>query len=232
MDELKDRDLDRALFPERPLPSGRVRASDLTLTLALLSLVYIPLHGPHAGPVVSATIVLGFAFLMFRWFFLPHYLRPRLLPTLATHNPIVGLLLLHLTVLFVAESGLDVLGLRWSGIAAVVALLWAPAFAWEIARKIRAPAEETAYVTYSRVLGSRRAVGLAILAQATAVAASLFLFAVHGLSLVLVLLSAAGFAGALVGHLRFLGAPCARTSRLAPFAEAQLLATLVGGCLA
>ncbi len=232
MDELKDYDLDRALFAQRPLPSGRVKVKDLSLTLTVLALAYVPLHGPHPGPLASAALALGYAFLMFGWFFAPQYLRPRLLPTLATHNPIVGLMLLHLAVLFAAASGLEVLQLRGSGVAAAVVLLWAPAFAWEIARKIRAPGEETAYVTYSRVLGPRRAVVLAIGAQATAVGASLFLFAVHGLSPALVLLSAAGFLGALFGHLRFLRAPGPRTSRLAPFAEAQLLVTLVGGCLA
>jgi len=232
MDELKDYDLDRALFAERPLPSGRVKVADLGLTLTAMALVYVPLHGPHLGPLVSAAMTLAYAFLMFAWFFAPHYLRPRLLPTLVTHNPIVGLLLLNLVVLFATESGLEGVDLRGSGTLAVVVLLWAPAFAWEIARKIRAPAEETAYVTYSRVLGPQRAVVLAMGTQATAVAAALFLFVVHGLSLALVLLSAAGFAGALFGHARFLRGPGPRTSRLAPFAEAQLLATLVGGCLA
>ena len=52
MDELKDRDVDRELFPSRPVPSGRVRVSDIVACLGLATLVWIALHvgcGPAAG---------------------------------------------------------------------------------------------------------------------------------------------------------------------------------------
>src|SRR5438309_930780 len=44
--------------------------------------------------------------------------------------------------------------------AVLVVGIWMPVAAWEIARKVRAPGEETDYTTYSKVLGARRAASL------------------------------------------------------------------------
>ena len=41
MDELKDADIDRELFPDRPLPSGRVLESDIKRSLAAVAAALI-----------------------------------------------------------------------------------------------------------------------------------------------------------------------------------------------
>ena len=93
--------------------------------------------------------MLGYALLMFRWFFVDGWMRPRLLATLATHTLVVPLLLVHLAVLSAAggdgRSPLPLLPL-----AVLVVQYWAAVFAWEIARKIRAPRRKT---TTSRTRG-------------------------------------------------------------------------------
>jgi len=232
MDELKDQEVDRTLFPRRPLPSGRVLASDIRWSLAAASAAFLLLHAGTGAASWSAALVLAYALLMFRWFFVPDRMRPRLLLTLATHNPVVPLLLLHLLALFAASHRLPLARVRWAPSLVVVAIVWAATFAWEIARKVRSPEEEDAYVTYSRLLGPRGAVGLAAGAQAFALVAGLGLFRAERLSWAFPAALAVGWGVALVGHARFLALPGPRTSRLAPYAELNVLGVLVGGCLA
>lgn len=232
MDELKDVEVDRALFPERPLPSGRVRESDLAGALVVAAALFVVVHA-GAGPALgTAALTLGYAGLMFRWFFVPGAMRPHLPLTLATHTPVIPLLLLHLVTLFATTSGLSVVDVRWPPVLAVVGSCWAGFFAWEIARKIRAPGEETAYVTYSRLLGPKGAVALAASAQTLSLGLGLWLWARHGLSPTFLVLAVGGSLVALFGHLRFLRAPGRATSRLRPFAEAQVFGLLLGGVLA
>jgi 4-hydroxybenzoate polyprenyltransferase len=231
MDELKDRDVDRALFPSRPLPSGRVRVSDIVACLGLAVLAWVALHVGSGPAALSAAAVLAYALLMFRWFFAPGWMRPRLLATLATHTPVVPLMLLHLAVLF-ATSGACGGRLRPAAVALLVGQYWGAVFAWEIARKIRAPEEEGDYVTYSRRLGRGGAVVLAGAAQSVSVAAGAALTVSAGLrpaALVVLLggLSLCGFA-----YARFLLRPVPAHSRLQPFAEAFSLATCAWGLLA
>ena len=227
MDELKDLDVDRALFADRPVPSGRVRTSDVRAALLVSSVAMVV---PHVGgPAVwTALGVLGYAALMFRWFFVPRLMRPRLLLTLATHNPVVPALLVHLAVVAASGRGESLAAFDLRRSSAAVVLCWAPAFAWEIARKIRAPQDEDAYVTYSRLLGPVGAVALVGTAQTCALALAIGL----GLRPVAVAVIAAGWCASQAAHVRFLRRPDARTARLRPFAELFLAGVLVGALCA
>jgi 4-hydroxybenzoate polyprenyltransferase len=232
MDELKDVAVDRSLFPGRPLPSGRVLESDLAGTLAVSASLFVGAHA-FSGPALgTAVIALGYAVLMFRWFFVPDRMRRSLPLALATHTPVIPLLLLHLVAVFSVTHGLGVRDLHGLAVAALVLAVWAGFFSWEIARKIRAPEEETAYVTYSRLLGARGAVALAASAQTLSLGLGLWLFARHGFSPAFVPPAVGGYLIALGGHVRFLRAPSPTTSRLRPFAEAQVFGLLLGGALA
>jgi 4-hydroxybenzoate polyprenyltransferase len=232
MDEIKDIDLDRALFPERPLPSGRVRESDVRLSLAVAAALYLPAHAGAGAALLSAAVVLGYSFLMFRWFFAPSWMRPRLGLTLATHTPIVPLLMLHLLVLFAVAHGLTATTLRWAPSLLLAACYWALVLAWEVSRKIRSAEEEDAYVTYSRLLGRRAAVALAAAAQSFAFAGAVLLSRWQSLSWAFPALVGLGWAAACYAHLRFVLHPAPATSRLRPFSEASLFGLLLGGCLA
>lgn len=224
MDELKDIELDRELFPKRPLPAGRVRASDLRGALLAAQLAYLGLHAAAGLALLTALAVLGYAQLMFRWFFAPNLLRPRLLLTLVTHTPISPLMLVHLLVLFAVQHGIDPAVVLGAPALSLVAAYWALVLGWEVARKIRSAAEEDAYVTYSRRLGRRGAVALCASAQAAA-----FLIAVMGFvrSVPAVLILVAGFGITLTAQARFLLAPGPRTSRLQPSAELHTLGVFV-----
>lgn len=231
MDELKDRDVDRALFPSRPVPSGRVRVSDIVACLGLATLAWIALHVGSGSAALSAAAVLAYALLMFRWFFVAGWMRPRLLATLATHTPVVPLLLVHLAVLS-AAGGEELSPLPLLPVAALVAQYWASVFAWEIARKIRAPEQEDDYVTYSRRLGRGGAVALAAAAQALSFGAAVLLTVRGGLrpAALVVLLGGLGLCG--VAYVRFLARPVPANARLGPVAEAFSLLTCAWGLLA
>jgi 4-hydroxybenzoate polyprenyltransferase len=230
MDELKDVEVDRRLFASRPLPSGRVLESDIRGALAAVAVLLLAAH--LAAGFWSAVVVLAYATLMFRWFFAPRHMRPRLLLTLVTHQPIVPLLLLHLTVLFAAQQGLALRDLSWAPVALALVLPWSGVLAWELSRKIRAAEDEDDYVTYSRRLGRRSAVLAAAGVQAAGVASAVALAIVGGVSWRTPAVVGLGFAVALVGHVRFLGRPSRATARLKPFAEANALLGGVGGLFA
>jgi hypothetical protein len=159
-------------------------------------------------------------------------MRPRLLLTLATHNPVVGVLLLHLAVLAAQGRGPGFRALDPSLVLQVILIYWAPVFAWEIARKIRSPREEGSYVTYSRLLGPLGAVVLVAAAQTVAAGLWAAMAYVHGFSFRGLACVGLGWAIAQAAHLRFLRQPDPRTSQLRPFAELFLLAVLLAGFLA
>ena len=232
MDELKDRDVDRQLFAARPLPSGRVRESDIRLALWLGSGLFVAAHAGQELSLWTALGVLAYAGLMFHWFFVPGLMRPRLLLTLLTHNPVIPVLLLHLVVIAAGARGRGLRDLEVAALLPLVLVYWAPVLAWEIARKIRAAEEENAYVTYSRLLGAWGAVAVVTAAQTLALGLILRLGYVHGLQAAWGVCAGVGWAVAQAAHVRFLLRPDATSSRLRPFAELFLLAVLLGGLLA
>jgi 4-hydroxybenzoate polyprenyltransferase len=219
MDELKDLDIDRRLFPARPVPSGRVLPSDIRRTLAAAMATYLALAATLGNAAWSAFLVLVYLLLMFRFFFVPELLRRSLVLSLATHAPIVPLVLLHAAVIFCGGVGLAWSAIRWGAMLPAVAMLWAAVESWEVARKIRAASEETDYVTYSKMLGPRGAALAALALQLGASAVALALGAAYRLGAVHTILVIAALAVALVGEGRFILWPAPRHSRLRPFAE-------------
>jgi 4-hydroxybenzoate polyprenyltransferase len=226
MDEIKDRDIDRALFPERPLPSGRVLESDIRLTLALATAGYLlpSLRSPQS--TAFACLTLGYALLMLKRFFAPERLKRSLPITLATHTPVVPLLYLQAFVAVASHYGVALAELRWPLVAAYVGMLWLATLGWEISRKIRCPQEETAYVTYSQLLGKGGAVAAAALVQTMALGIGAGLQLRLGPGAPYLALMALGWAAACAGHLRFLLHPSPRTSRLRGYATGFVLALL------
>ncbi len=224
MDELKDAEVDRELFPERALPSGRVHGSDLRAALGLTLGAFLALHAGLRPAFLTALGMLAYALLMFRWFFAPERLRRSLPLTLATHTPVVPLLVIHLSVLWATTHGVPLGAVRLTPVATVVLAYWAGALAWELARKTRAAGEETAYVTYSRLLGRPAAVAAAGVAQLVSIGAALGLVLGNALAWrSATILCGAGLL-VVAGQARFLLRPRSGSGRLRRFAEGQLVA--------
>jgi hypothetical protein len=233
MDELKDREIDRALFKERPLPSGTVGETDIAASLAAVCVLFLGANICSGRTFLAAAVVLAYAFLMFRYFFAPGYFRAHLLPNLATHNPVVALLLLQIAVLYSVQAGLGWKDIRWTAVLPAVAMNWAMFFAWEISRKIRSREEENAYVTYSRIFGRAGAAAVTAGAQTAAFLLGLYLFLEFRLAPAALGPMVLGYVVALAALVRFLLKPGPATSKLRPFAEVYIVcflaSVLVGG---
>jgi 4-hydroxybenzoate polyprenyltransferase len=172
-DDLKDWEVDRRLaaegdlrFTARPQVLGAVTQADLRRARLLVSLAYAALLSvqPPATALLGGLAFAG-AWLAARWFFWPA-MADHLPIAFATHNPI-GLL----AVGFAAAAGSEAAGASpWSPVTFALALgLYLPVAAWEIARKVRTPAEETGYRTWSSLLGWRAAAAVpALLGAASA----------------------------------------------------------------
>lgn len=152
-DDFKDYELDCRLFPHRPLPSGRVYKKDLAILLTL---------------VVSITVILNLAFmpnkfwfiflyvygtLMSFWFFKRELIQNSLPLALVTHNPVMMILNWY-TISFVCDK--YSLELFQPTTILLALTLYFPSLIWEVSRKIRAPKEETEYVTYSKLFGYKK----------------------------------------------------------------------------
>lgn len=165
-DDLKDWELDSQLFPQRPSARGLVSRHELTwlaLVAAALALVLNVQHGPGLIALGGALV---YSALSRFWFFAPRQIKASLPMAFLTHHPLVAWMYAYA----LANQG-DFANAPplWVVVSAVPLVLgWT---AWELARKIRPVCEETAYVTYSRVFGTR--VALVLLFVVVAVAAVL-----------------------------------------------------------
>lgn len=231
MDELKDADIDKALFADRPLPSGRVWEADIRASLLLVILLFLGANAASPLTLSAALALTGYALLMFKRFFAEQAHRRSLPLTLATHNPIVPMSLCYGFFLFAAEQGVPLVALDWPSIGLFVLMFWMPFLGWEISRKIRAPEEEDAYVTYSQLLGPGGAVAALCGVQLLSISAAAGIcLAVQSpwslLALPAVVWSANLWAGA-----RYVMYPVAGHARLRPYAEAFVIATILSALL-
>ncbi len=228
MDELKDKDIDCQLFSDRPLPSGKVLESDITFSLVIVIFLYFAAN-MWVGPVFwMALFVLGYSMLMFKHFFMPHILRENLLLTLVTHNLLVPIVYFYVLTLFSIENGLALRRLHWPSALLMITMYWAMSFAWEIARKIRSPEEETAYVTYSQIFGPRGAVLVAGGAQTVSFSIGLYFYWAFSLSSLFLAILATGYAVMIWGYVRFIFYPSPVTSKFRPLAEVFIFCVLIG----
>ena len=174
MDEFKDYEDDLINYPERPLPSGRVKHADLRPLLAGIFLLILALNLYNTTIFVGALGVLGYSTLMFKWFFFKDKIRSSLPLALITHNPIVYIYFIYL---FLAYTQMDP---GYSPLSLLIILpLGAAITNWEISRKIRLAENESSYTTYSKIWGRKGAVAIALgLQMITLLGGIIFLVAV------------------------------------------------------
>jgi len=227
MDELKDREIDRELFHERPVPAGKVLESDIGFSLTVVIALYVVVNLCFGKVLWMSLGVLGYAFLMFKYFFIPRILRKHLLLNLTTHNPIIPIMLSYLVILFSIQYQIPWRNMRWDLIALLVAMYWSMSFAWEIARKVRSAEEENAYVTYSQIFGRTGAVLVAGSTQTMAFVIGLYFYLTLSFSEVFLAILLTGYGLTLWGHVRFIFRPNPVTSKLKPFAERYILSVFI-----
>jgi hypothetical protein len=232
-DELKDVEVDRRLaaagdpkYLARPLVRGLVDVEDLNALRWGLTAVAVALNAPLGAQVFGAFVVtFAIAWASSRWFFWPK-MRERLLLAFATHNPLTALLHAYVVVVFAADFG-------WGALApgvvvATIAGHQAMAAAWEVARKVRAPADETAYVTYSRVLGFRAAA--VVTAGLVLGAAGCWVYVARRGQVSEAYVAALGVAAVVVIFAcgRFAGSPTRESANLRPYVEGFTSVATIG----
>lgn len=153
-DDIKDAEADKRLFPQRPLPSGRVKRSDLKVLLALVTGLLLLVNILFMNNLLWFFFLFTYGVLMSLWFFQRDKIQNNLLLAVVTHNPVMMVLNIYIISFTVIKYDLPGLTL----ITVLLAFtLYFPSLIWEVARKIRAPQEETEYVTYSKIYGYKKA---------------------------------------------------------------------------
>ena len=153
-DDLKDYETDKKLFKKRPLPSGRTKKSDVIIACTFFNVIAVVLNIIFMNNLFFCGILYLYGFLMANWFFQRSKIQPSLPLALVTHNPVQMFINLYTISFTVMKYSIEPITL-----VNIMALftLYFPALIWEIARKIRAPKDENAYTTYSKLFGYKRA---------------------------------------------------------------------------
>lgn len=180
MDEFKDYQDDLTHFPNRPLPSGRVLKKDLLGLGIFCVFLIVFLSMTSTKLLIWALITLCFTFLMLKWFFIESIMRKNLPLAFITHHPVVLFNFIYLLIACMQmnpavtfDKALYILP---------VCLIFTN---WEIARKIRAPEQETSYTTYSKIMGPRPAMILSLALQIIFILAVMNIFSQIGTNMIL-----------------------------------------------
>uniref|UniRef100_UPI00405715E3 UbiA family prenyltransferase n=1 Tax=Acetatifactor sp. TaxID=1872090 RepID=UPI00405715E3 len=152
-DDLKDYEVDKKLFPDRPLPSGRVFKKDIVMICIIAQAIALVLNVVFMNNLLFFGILYGYGYLMSKWFFRKKVIQPSLPLALVTHNPVqmfVNVYIISFTVIKydLAPVSLITIMTLWT--------LYFPALIWEVSRKIKAPKDENDYTTYSKLFGYKK----------------------------------------------------------------------------
>lgn len=154
-DDFKDYELDCRLFPTRPLPSGKVTKKDLKIFVSILVIFTVIINIVLMNNIPFFIFLYVYGGLMAVWFFQKAKIQPSLLLALVTHNPVQMIMNIYIISFTCIKYSLE----PFTYITIFTAFtLYFPALIWEISRKIRAPKDETEYVTYSKLFGYKKAV--------------------------------------------------------------------------
>ena len=153
-DDFKDYELDCRLFATRPLPSGRVKKKDLQIFVTILIIVTILLNVIFMNNIGFFIFLYVYGWLMSVWFFRKKKIQKSLILAVITHNPVQMIMNIYIISFTCIKYGLE--GLTLINFLAAWTLYF-PALIWEVSRKIRAPKDETEYVTYSKLFGYQKA---------------------------------------------------------------------------
>lgn len=154
-DDLKDFETDKKLFPDRPLPSGRVFKKDIVIACVIVQAIAVALNVIFMwDSIIFFVILYIYGYLMSKWFFQRAKIQPSLPLALITHNPVQAFVNLYIIGFTLLKYNLP-----WITLTNIMALwtLYFPALIWEVSRKIKAPKDENDYTTYSKLFGYKDA---------------------------------------------------------------------------
>ena len=153
-DDLKDFETDKQLFPDRPLPSGRVYKKDLMISCTIVQAITVALNVIFMNNLIFFVILYAYGYLMSKWFFQRAKIQPSLPLAVVTHNPVQMIVNLYIISFTVIKY--DIPAFTLYNCMALMTLYF-PALIWEVSRKIKAPRDENDYTTYSKLFGYKKA---------------------------------------------------------------------------
>ncbi len=159
-DDFKDYKTDMELFPERPLPSGRVKKSDLLALLITANVISVSLNIIFMNNLIYYAVLMVYGVLMSVWFFARSKIQKNLPLALVTHNPVQIIVNIYIISFACIKYGLPVFS--FDTVLIAFTLYW-PGLLWEISRKTRAPEDETKYTTYSKLFGVKKVTGFILI---------------------------------------------------------------------
>lgn len=159
-DDFKDYKTDCVLFPDRPLPSGRVKKTDLATLLIVTNAIGIALNAIFMNNQLYYAGLMVYGTLMSVWFFARSKIQKNLPLALITHNPVDLIINIYIISFTCIKYELPIVTLN--NILIAFTLYW-PCLIWEITRKTRAPSQETEYTTYSKLFGYKKVVRFVIM---------------------------------------------------------------------
>lgn len=164
MDEFKDYEDDLRNFPNRPLPSGRVKKEDLKVLQTFNFLFCILANMYNKFAIIGISICLLYSLLMYKWFFIEKTMRKSLPLAFLSHHPVTYLYFIYLFLVWLSTNGIETDKITFT--SALIGLPIGLTLAnWEVSRKIKMPEDENAYTTYSKIWGPKVAVSVAMLFQ-------------------------------------------------------------------
>ena len=153
-DDIKDYETDKRLFPDRPLPSGRVKIKDIYISCLIIEVIIIALNYFYMPNFAFCVILYIYGYLMSKWFFQRSKIQPSLPLALITHNPVQMIVNLYIISFTVMKYNLNFINLTT---IMTLFTLYFPALIWEVSRKIKNPRSENDYTTYSKLFGYKKA---------------------------------------------------------------------------
>ena len=231
-DELKDAEADIRLgragdprYMNRPIVTGAVTIPDLAVLRWVITIVLVAINVPMGGwSLVGFTVLFLMTWLSFKWYFLPAISR-HLLLAFVTHNPITLFFGGYIVAVYAGDYGIQSIN-AWALV--LMLAFWAPLGAWETARKIRAPEDETDYQTYSQVFGWKLAPFVPVFFIVLGTACMILLSGRTGLSWILPAVVVVASCIPVYRCIAFRISPSKKTAVIQPFVELYAVAMDLG----
>ena len=220
VDELKDYEIDKRLFRDRPLITGIVTIKDLERLALLIVFLMIVFNVFLAWiNILYFIISLVYSLLMFKFFFYPK-IQKSLILAVISHNPIILILQFYILSFIFLKYGYGVFD---ANIVLMMLMFWLPWLSWEIARKIRAPEQEDEYETYSQIFGIKGACTIVIIMSTIVIGLLWYLTMEFELSIIMSLASTVFYLYFIFRIILFLVNPVAKNAVLKRAAEIFLI---------
>ena len=225
LDEFKDIETDKRLFPDRPLPRGGVSYRDIKILGIALFIIMVMINIYLSWVLLPFAAMMIYIWASYKWFFLKKIISENLFLTLITHQPIT--LMVNLYIVSISFKSMGFIQLNGLVIVSILAFSF-PVTAWETSRKIRSNGNETDYVTYSKLIGPVKATLLPLFSLIVAIGLFICLGIVLNFPLIVFICLFLILVSILFFYIRFQIKPNDRNLCLKPVAEiSTILITLI-----